>query len=135
MTTINVPRELLEQVITELEPSGDPHWLAQELRALLAEQPQDGAGQSGAAVEAFCGCRIVHSQKNGDILVQCTQHVAAQPPARHEQGDEVRRLREALTELRDTMRLYFPGENPAGHKALMERADAALTHSQQGAEE
>lgn len=75
---------------------------AQDLN--MVEQPQAGAGQvlpEDLDAVAFCGCRIVHSRKNGNILVQCAQHVAAQRPARHDQANEVRRLREALEAIAD----------------------------------
>lgn len=43
---------------------------------------------------ALCGCRIVHSQKNGNILVQCAQHaraaLTASAPSHGEHGEQVR---------------------------------------------
>lgn len=74
MTTIPVERELLERAAKMLRG----YDTGKELRALLAEQPQAGAGQP-----------ILPAPWPSGVIA-----------ARHDQGDEVRRLREALERAR-----------------------------------
>lgn len=115
MKTVNIPVDLLEQVTIELEHDTDRYMLGRDLRKLLAEQPQAdhsaqdlnmveqpqaGAGQD--VLDALDWVDDFVARCNGDDRGSCEsvnilrQALTNQPPARHDQGDEVRRLREAL---------------------------------------
>lgn len=121
MTTIPVERELLADLLSLDREKRIP--AERHLYALLAEQPQAGAGQTGAAEhEAFAAwfdevIRPRVSYGNPDSLKK--NHLPAfqagatwqrtQPPARHDQGDEVRRLREALEPFAALAKLFDDG--------------------------
>lgn len=161
MTTIPVElRELLERaasLITEMSGGirsadeygdfsaecDDAEEFASELRALLAEQPQAGAGQSVLAALDWVDDFVARC--NGDDRGSCESVntlrqalTAPQPPARHDQANEVRRLREALESARSHC-VTWQGEpheySCSVHKAVIGVIDAALTHSQKGEEE
>lgn len=123
----------------------------EDVLALLAEQPQAGAGQ---AVPTICdddsvlvprgligaACYAIDKKADApEVLKNLRSYrfvAAPQPPARHDQGDEV---------LRDALRYRWIAENadvdcrggvPDGdYSSLGERIDAALTQSPKGEEE
>lgn len=96
--------------------------LIEELKQARAAQPK----QTVAVQVGRCACG---STEPHNMTLGCIK--AAGDAGRNTEAvavtDEVGRLREALTEMRDTMQRYFPGENPEAHKALMQRAEAAIS--------
>lgn len=187
MTTINVPRELLEFLC-----SNNNNALSRlpELRALLAEQPQAGAGQDVPALavrlvpvdptpemleagDGYMGTPatykamlsaaphgistefsqflaavmdaaglVRHGRQSKELSEylgsQCMKYrlaAAPQPAARHDQVNEVRRLREALKQAEKNERHRNNAETRYWCDQYKQLAKAALTHSKQGAKE
>lgn len=152
MTTIPVElRELLKGAVALIEQYVPfPTAAGQQLRAMLSEQPQAGAGQ---AVPADCRQRLAAEGKpypRSSCQVcgsfspkwrECDAALNARPPARQEQGDEVRRLREALEwyeeKVQDCRKIGETGDNARQALDLDGgfRARDALTQSPKGEEE
>lgn len=154
--------DMLAKAERNADLSGVPAVLkAWNRRALLAEQPQAGAGQAAPGVTVLIdrdklqgllwyadrlledvniGARFAGSvapdavHSDADYLAATELLAAPQPAARQEQGDEVRRLREALmaiqsSTLRFIERGVAPGRITVNH--WHETAESALTTNQE----
>lgn len=151
MTTIPVERELLERLLSGL----DEFWedqvgrkYVEQARALLAEQPQAGAGadpvemgelrvrlESGHKQFEFEEYSSAYALQDGTHYL----YAAPQPAARHDQGDEVRRLREALEKCLILLERHHREEYRGGARIVIrnhiDMVRAAMTHSPKGEEE
>lgn len=146
-------RHVFEELRALLSEQPQADHSAQDLN--MVEQPQAGAGQAPVLVEAVAVTKedddgelyldwlieggICALESAGTLLLVAHGKVtddegggevytAPQPPARHDQGDEVRRLREALEAIQSRASNLMDDE-------LFDMCDAALTQSPKGEEE
>lgn len=110
--------------------------LSAELEALKTQKPVAWGAPNSRITESLLFIELLHSTDGcqyPELLVPL--YLAPQPAARHDQGDEVRRLREALKQAEKNERHRNNAETRYWCDQYKQLAKAALTHSQQGAKE